>query len=160
MGEPAAHQPLVCSVPEERRRFGGCGADVARRRILLLVTTTGSKGDVALTADDALLRDRLRVFALAEELGRVRAAGRGWPNAILAVGRAAGARVRVGYPGFGPARISAECWEPAFAHYLTPIYVGLRLDLDRFLDYYNNRPSTHRPAQPRSHTRPSPKQRT
>jgi hypothetical protein len=49
---------------------------VARRRILLLVTTTGRKGDVALTVDDALYRYRLRVFALAQELGSVRAACR------------------------------------------------------------------------------------
>ena len=30
-----------------------------------------------------------------------------------------------------------ECWKPAFARYLTPKYTGLRLDLDRYLDYYN-----------------------
>jgi transposase InsO family protein len=31
-----------------------------------------------------------------------------------------------------------ECWKPAFARYLIPNYTGgLRLDLDRYLDYYN-----------------------
>jgi len=30
-----------------------------------------------------------------------------------------------------------ECWKPAFARYLIPKYTGLRLDLDRYLDYYN-----------------------
>ncbi len=30
-----------------------------------------------------------------------------------------------------------ECWKPAFARYLIPKYTGLRLDLDRYLNYYN-----------------------
>jgi Integrase core domain len=30
-----------------------------------------------------------------------------------------------------------ECWKPALARYLIPKYTGLRLDLDRYLDYYN-----------------------
>jgi hypothetical protein len=30
-----------------------------------------------------------------------------------------------------------ECWKPAFARYLIPKYTGLRLDLDRYLTYYN-----------------------
>jgi hypothetical protein len=36
--------------------------------------------------------------------------------------------------GFGPLQ---ECWKPAFARYLIPKYTGLRLDLDRYLNYYN-----------------------
>jgi transposase InsO family protein len=30
-----------------------------------------------------------------------------------------------------------ECWKPAFARYLIPKQTGLRLDLDRYLHYYN-----------------------
>ena len=30
-----------------------------------------------------------------------------------------------------------ECWKPAFARYLIPKYTGLRLDLARYLRYYN-----------------------
>ena len=30
-----------------------------------------------------------------------------------------------------------ECWKPAFARYLISKSTGLRLDLDRYLDYYN-----------------------
>ena len=30
-----------------------------------------------------------------------------------------------------------ECWRPAFARYLIPKYTGLRLDLERYLRYYN-----------------------
>jgi transposase InsO family protein len=30
-----------------------------------------------------------------------------------------------------------ECWKPAFARYLIPKYTGLRLDLERYLRYYN-----------------------
>jgi transposase InsO family protein len=30
-----------------------------------------------------------------------------------------------------------ECWKPAFARYLIPKLTGLRLDLDRYLGYYN-----------------------
>ena len=33
--------------------------------------------------------------------------------------------------------ILEECWKPAFARYLIPKYTGLRLDLDRYLHYYN-----------------------
>ena len=33
--------------------------------------------------------------------------------------------------------ILEECWKPAFARYLIPKYTGLRLDLDRYLTYYN-----------------------
>jgi transposase InsO family protein len=33
--------------------------------------------------------------------------------------------------------ILEECWKPAFARYLIPKYTGLRLDLDRYLRYYN-----------------------
>jgi transposase InsO family protein len=31
-----------------------------------------------------------------------------------------------------------ECWKPAFARYLIPKQTGLRLDLDRYLAYYNH----------------------
>jgi transposase InsO family protein len=31
-----------------------------------------------------------------------------------------------------------ECWKPAFARYLIPKYTGLRLDLERYLRYYNS----------------------
>ena len=30
-----------------------------------------------------------------------------------------------------------ECWKPAFARYLIPNHTGLRLDLERYLRYYN-----------------------
>jgi transposase InsO family protein len=30
-----------------------------------------------------------------------------------------------------------ECWKPAFARFLIPKYTGLRLDLERYLGYYN-----------------------
>ncbi len=30
-----------------------------------------------------------------------------------------------------------ECWRPAFARYLIPKFTGLRLDLQRYLSYYN-----------------------
>ena len=30
-----------------------------------------------------------------------------------------------------------ECWKPAFARYLIPKYTGLRLDLERYLRYYD-----------------------
>lgn len=30
-----------------------------------------------------------------------------------------------------------ECWKPAFARFLIPKYTGLRMDLDRYLRYYN-----------------------
>jgi hypothetical protein len=30
-----------------------------------------------------------------------------------------------------------ECWKPAFARYLIPKQTGLRLDLERYLRYYN-----------------------
>ncbi len=33
--------------------------------------------------------------------------------------------------------ILEECWRPAFARYLIPKYTGLRLDLERYLSYYN-----------------------
>lgn len=33
--------------------------------------------------------------------------------------------------------ILEECWKPAFTRYLIPRYTGLRLDLDRYLAYYN-----------------------
>lgn len=33
--------------------------------------------------------------------------------------------------------ILEECWKPAFARYLIPKYTGLRLDLQRYLRYYN-----------------------
>jgi transposase InsO family protein len=33
--------------------------------------------------------------------------------------------------------ILEECWKPAFARYLIPKYTGLRLDLARYLRYYN-----------------------
>lgn len=33
--------------------------------------------------------------------------------------------------------ILEECWKPAFARSLIPRYTGLRLDLDRYLRYYN-----------------------
>ena len=35
-----------------------------------------------------------------------------------------------------------ECWKPAFARYLIPNHTGLRLDLERYLRYYN----TERPT--------------
>jgi transposase InsO family protein len=31
-----------------------------------------------------------------------------------------------------------ECWKPLFARYLIPRYTGLRLDLDRYVRYYND----------------------
>jgi transposase InsO family protein len=34
--------------------------------------------------------------------------------------------------------ILQECWRPAFARYLIPKLTGLRLDLDRYLHYYNS----------------------
>lgn len=37
----------------------------------------------------------------------------------------------------GQQTVLEECWKPAFARYLIPKYTGLRLDLDRFLRYYN-----------------------
>jgi transposase InsO family protein len=30
-----------------------------------------------------------------------------------------------------------ECWKPAFARYLIPKQTGLKLDLERYLSYYN-----------------------
>jgi transposase InsO family protein len=33
--------------------------------------------------------------------------------------------------------ILEECWKPAFARYLIPKITGLRLDLERYLEYYN-----------------------
>ena len=30
-----------------------------------------------------------------------------------------------------------ECWKPAFARYLIPKQTGLKLDLERYLRYYN-----------------------
>jgi hypothetical protein len=30
-----------------------------------------------------------------------------------------------------------ECWKPSFARALIPKYTGLRLDLDRYVRYYN-----------------------
>ncbi len=33
--------------------------------------------------------------------------------------------------------ILEECWKPTFARYLIPKYTGLRLDLERYLRYYN-----------------------
>jgi len=33
--------------------------------------------------------------------------------------------------------ILEECWKPAFARYLIPKYTGLRLDLERYMRYYN-----------------------
>jgi transposase InsO family protein len=40
--------------------------------------------------------------------------------------------------------ILEECWKPAFARYLIPKYTGLRLDLDRYLRYYNTDRGPHR----------------
>ena len=37
----------------------------------------------------------------------------------------------------GQQTILEECWKPAFARYLIPRYTGLRIDLDRYLRYYN-----------------------
>jgi len=33
--------------------------------------------------------------------------------------------------------ILEECWKPAFARYLVPKYMGLRRELERYLEYYN-----------------------
>lgn len=33
--------------------------------------------------------------------------------------------------------ILEECWKPAFARFLIPKYTGLRLDLERYMRYYN-----------------------
>jgi transposase InsO family protein len=44
-----------------------------------------------------------------------------------------------------------ECWKPAFARYLIPKQTGLRLDLDRYLRYYNTRTRPHRPLDQRPH---------
>lgn len=34
--------------------------------------------------------------------------------------------------------ILEECWKPAFARYLVPKYVGLRRELERYLEHYNH----------------------
>jgi hypothetical protein len=111
------------------------------------------------TRDDLLYRFRLRTFAMAAELGNVRAACRAmgihpstyyrWKRQLTAmVRRSCGAGAKgaaanatsplveqrvvafaLGHPGFGPAR--------AFARYLIPKQTGLRLDLERYLHYYN-----------------------
>jgi transposase InsO family protein len=52
-------------------------------------------------------------------------------------------RIRAGRPQTNgcvervPGTILEECWKPAFARYLIPKYTGLRLDLDRYVRYYN-----------------------
>jgi hypothetical protein len=33
--------------------------------------------------------------------------------------------------------ILEECWKPAFARYLIPRYTGVRLELERRLNYHN-----------------------
>lgn len=43
--------------------------------------------------------------------------------------------------------ILQECWRPAFARYLIPKITGLRLDLDRYLNYYNG-PCSQSPGEP------------
>jgi transposase InsO family protein len=49
-----------------------------------------------------------------------------------------------------------ECWKPAFARYLIPKQTGLRLDLERYLRYYNTKRGPHRPLDqgPNSRARP------
>jgi len=42
-----------------------------------------------------------------------------------------------------------ECWKPAFARYLIPKQTGLKLDLERYLRYYNTERAPHRPLDPR-----------
>ena len=37
----------------------------------------------------------------------------------------------------GNSATDATCWKPAFARYLIPKQTGLRLDLERYLRYYN-----------------------
>jgi transposase InsO family protein len=49
-----------------------------------------------------------------------------------------------------------ECWKPAFARYLIPKQTGLRLDLERYLRYYNTeRAHTGRWTNGRTPTRSS-----
>jgi hypothetical protein len=55
-------------------------------------------------------------------------------------GRGGGHHVRTtGELGPGHARRAGRrtCWKPAFARYLIPKQTGLRLDLERYLRYYN-----------------------
>ena len=52
-----------------------------------------------------------------------------------------------------------ECWKPAFARYLIPKQTGLRLDLERYLRYYNTeRVHTGRWTRGRTPTRSSGRQ--
>jgi len=43
-----------------------------------------------------------------------------------------------------PQSILDECWKPAFARYLIPQQTGLKLDLERYLRYYNTERAPHR----------------
>jgi transposase InsO family protein len=53
--------------------------------------------------------------------------------------------------------ILEECWKPAFARYLIPKQTGLRLDLERYLRYYNTERAHTGPLDPRPHPRPGPR---
>jgi hypothetical protein len=101
----------------------------------------GGQGDV---------RQRERV-----PLRRVRGGGRtgGSPSAVHPGRQAADQRRR----GAGVQEtILDECWKPAFARYLIPKYTGLRLDLDRYLTYYNtDRAHTGRWTKGRTQSRSS-----
>ena len=69
-------QRLVCPVPELWRHRGTSPSSAKWRRILRLDDQVEENGRVAVTQDDLLYRFRLRVFAIAAELGNVRAACR------------------------------------------------------------------------------------
>jgi hypothetical protein len=52
--------------------------------------------------------------------------------------------------------ILEECWKPAFARYLIPKQTGLKLDLERYLRFYNTqRAHTGRWSKGRSQSRSS-----
>jgi hypothetical protein len=68
--------------------------------------------------------------------------GRRLRGPIRAAATRASARARAA-PGRRPPgqrvqqTVLDECWKPAFARYLIPKQTGLRLDLERYLRYYN-----------------------
>jgi hypothetical protein len=64
------------SIPEMWRHWGTSPTDAERRRILRPDHQVKERGGVAVTQDDLLYRFRLRVFAMAADLGNVRAACR------------------------------------------------------------------------------------
>ncbi len=64
------------SCPRDVATPGHIPTDAERRRILRLEDQVEEKARVAVTQDDLLYRFRLRTFAVAQELGNVRAACR------------------------------------------------------------------------------------